>query len=161
MGPASSPATEASTSETEQRLPRTCRRELRCDAIGRNGPCRAPRRPGSTRCYWHDEQLREYRQVASSRGGRTPRRNAVRARLAYFDWSKDCPECGWEKYQALARRGLALGQLSVSAYDRLIEDGYRNYQWCVREAEENASLRAAEADGEANADGLNVATDRS
>jgi len=137
MGPSFSPATKDVGLETEQRRPRTCRGELRCAATGRNGPCRAPRRPGSTQCYWHDDELREYRRLACARGGRTPRRNALRSLLADFDWERYCLDHAWDKYLALARRGLALGQLSACAYDRLIEDGRRIYRWYSFEAEDH------------------------
>jgi hypothetical protein len=151
MGPSIIADTEGPGLETEQRSPRTCRAELRCIAIGRNGSCRAPRRPGSQFCYWHDEQLRDYRRLACSRGGRTPRRNAFRSLLADFDWEKYCLDHAWDKYIALIRRGLALGQLSVSAYDRLIEDGRRIYSSYSFQAEENEGrCEAGEASDDAS-----------
>jgi hypothetical protein len=77
--------TPSSRDELKQRPNRLCRPELRCSAETPSGPCRAPRRPASLHCYWHDETLAEYRAKSCSKGGRGFRRGSSTAELARID----------------------------------------------------------------------------
>jgi hypothetical protein len=151
MGPTAYPRAETSNVHTEQRRPGLCADELRCDAIARSGQrCSAPRTAGSTRCYWHDERLAEYRRLRSAEGGRTPRRNKLREKLADFPWGWNSPDDDYAVYEDTARRALALGQLSWIAYSELMKHGRETYWAYVREAREEAR-RAAEGPAETKA----------
>lgn len=101
----------------KQRPNRLCRPERQCGRPTPRGPCRAPRRPGSESCYWHDAQLGEYRKLAAARGGSAPRRIADLGRLDRLDLAS--PD-GLLAFERTLLREVASGRLSAGRASMLL-----------------------------------------